>query len=162
MPAGSCQCGAIHYSVRGEPLMTYACHCRDCQRRTGSAFSMGTIYPLSALSVTGELSAWERRSEDGTANTRYSCARCGNVIYGIGDNAPDLIKLQPGTLEDQGGISVDAHIWVRSAQPWISLPVHTLRYDTQPDQLADVYAAVLAQREATAEPSAGIDRETPA
>lgn len=159
MPAGSCQCGAISYSVSGKPLMTYACHCRDCQKRTGSAFSMGTIYPLSAISVTGELSAWERRSEDGTVNTRYSCARCGNVIYGIGGSAPDLIKLQPGTLEDQARMTVDAHIWVRSAQPWVSLPVHTLRYDTQPGQLADVYAAVLAQRQNAANRVSAADQE---
>ena len=142
--------------------MTYARRCRDCQKRTGGAFSMVTIYPLSAFSVTGELSAWERRSEDGTVNTRYSCARCGNVIYVMGDSTPDLIKLQPGTLEDQAGISVDAHIGVRSVQHWVSLPVHTLRYETRPGQLADVDAAVLAHLQAAGRPSAGIDQEAPA
>ena len=146
--SGSCQCGAVSYSVEGEALMTYACHCMDCQKRTGSAFSMGTIYPLSALTVNGELTAWTRTSVQGNTNTRYSCGSCGNIIYGIGSNSADLIKLQPGTLDDTSGISVDAHIWTRSAQPWVFLPEDALTYTTQPDQLIEIFQAVVERKSA--------------
>jgi hypothetical protein len=144
--SGSCQCGQIRYAVEGEPLMTYACHCSDCQKRTGSAFSLGAIYPVAAISLEGELATWERVSDDGLTNTRYSCKACGNIIYGIGEATPDLLKLQPGTLDDTSNVGPDAHIWTRSAQAWFQLPADSLAYETQPEQLIDVYTAVMERR----------------
>ncbi len=145
--AGCCQCGTVQYSVSGEPMMTYACHCTDCQKRTGSAFSMGCIYPLSALSLDGALSTWKRISDDGNSNTRYSCAECGNVIYGVSTIAPEIIKLQPGTLESARAIAVDAHIWLRSACSWLVVPEDALRYDTQPDSLLEIYQHVVERKQ---------------
>lgn len=144
--SGSCQCGQVRYEVAGEPLMTYVCYCFDCQKRTGSAFSMGAIYPLAALAIEGDLSAWERRSEGGVSNVRYSCSHCGNIIYGIGNATADLVKLQPGTLDDTSELAPDAHIWTRSAQAWVQIPDGALRWDTQPDNLFDVYTAVMENR----------------
>lgn len=149
MATGSCQCGSVRYIVGGEPLMVYACHCKDCQKRTGSAFSMGAIFPANALEITGELTSWSRTSERGNTNTRFSCARCGNVMYGSSDSSPDLIKLQPGTLDDSSNVQPEAHIWMREAQPWIQLPQSVVRHDTQPDNLFEIYEAVLKQREAS-------------
>lgn len=108
---------------------------------------MGMIYPLSAITVTGELSAWVRTSDEGAQNTRYSCSCCGNIIYGVGSAAPELIKLQPGTLKDTRELSVDAHIWTIRAQQWMLFPERVLKYETQPENLAEVFVAVIAQRE---------------
>ena len=143
---GGCQCQAVRYRVAGDPLMTYACHCMGCQKRTGSAFSLGAIYPATALHLEGELVSWARTSDDGSTNTRFSCAACGNVIYGIGEATADFIKLQPGTLDDTGAVAPDAHIWTCSAQPWVRLPEGVPAWETQPDNLFDVYAAVLERR----------------
>ena len=145
--SGSCQCGEVRYTLEGEPLMTYACHCGDCQKRTGSAFSMGMIYPLAALALAGQLVEWERTSADGNTNTRYSCSQCGNIIYGIGGSSPDLIKLQPGPLDDTRDLEVDAHIWMKRAQKWVVLPAEALRYETQPDNLVEIYQAVVQRRQ---------------
>ncbi len=138
-------------TLAGEPMMVNACYCVDCQKRTGSAFSMGAIYSLAALSLSGELSPWERTPDQGKSNTRYSCKRCGNIIYGIGSSNLELIKLHPGTLDDSRNITVDAHIWTRNMQAWISLPTSVLRYDTQPDDLNTVFAAVVAQKQEAAD-----------
>lgn len=147
MSTGSCQCGQIQYTVEGESLMTYACHCKDCQKRTGSAFSMGAVYPLTALSVTGELTAWKRVSDDGHSNTRFSCSGCGNIIYGVGSATASIIKLQPGTLDASENVTIDAHIWTRSAQAWLQLPEGVVTHETQPDDLMELYKAVLENRQ---------------
>ena len=97
---GSCQCGAISLTASAAPLLTYACFCYSCQKRTGSAFSMGLVLPTDALEVVGELTAWSRKSDKGFTNTRYSCADCGNIIYGVDDTGMGLAKLQAGLLED--------------------------------------------------------------
>ncbi len=54
---GCCQCGAITFSVEAQPLLTYACFCHSCQKRTGSAFSLGLIVPTDALRISGEMTA---------------------------------------------------------------------------------------------------------
>ncbi|MFK8049925.1 MAG: GFA family protein [Halioglobus sp.] len=144
---GSCQCQHIRYTVEGDPLMTYACHCKDCQKRTGSAFSMGTIFPLSAITVTGQLSSWERTSDAGDSNTRMSCSKCGNIIYGVGSATPEFIKLQTGTLEDTSDIHPDAHIWTKSSQPWVAIPDSAIQHESQPANLLDIFSAVMARRQ---------------
>lgn len=144
---GSCQCGAITLTVTAEPLFTYACFCTSCQKRTGSAFSMGLVIPTAALQVAGELTAWSRSSEQGVTNTRYSCADCGNIIYGIGDASPELAKLQAGLLEDTSGIEPEIYMWTRSKQPWVTLPERARPFATQPDDPMEFLQAARAYRE---------------
>lgn len=146
MPTGSCQCGAITYRVDGEALMTYACHCSDCQKRTGSACSMGSVFPATALHTSGELSCWQRISDAGVSKSRFSCAACGNVIYGVGSDSVDFVILQPGTLDDTRKVLPEAHIWTRSAQSWHCFPKAVPVYATQPDNMMELLTAALAYR----------------
>jgi len=145
---GSCQCGKVTLSISSPPLVTYACFCTSCQKRTGSAFSMGLIVPTDALQVEGELSAWSRGSDEGNTNTRYSCADCGNIIYGVGDSAPTLAKVQAGLLEDTSEIEPEVYIFARSKQPWVTLPAKARPFDTQPSDSMELLQAAQAYREA--------------
>jgi len=145
--AGSCQCGAVTWTASAEPLFTYACHCLNCQKRTGSAFSLGLVIAVDALVVTGELTAWSRASELGNTNTRYSCAGCGNIIYGVGDTNPDLAKVQAGTLEDTGAVEPEVHLWTVRKQPWVVLPPGSPCFETQPDDGLALFQAALQYRE---------------
>ena len=144
--SGSCQCGAVTYSVNAEPLFTYACHCSSCQKRTGSAFSLGLIITTAALDLKGTLTAWQRVSEQGNTNTRYSCASCGNIIYGIGDSNPELAKLQAGTLEDTRAVEPEVHIWTSRKQPWLTLPDRARQFETQPENSLELLQAALDYR----------------
>jgi hypothetical protein len=144
--SGSCQCGAVTYTVNAEPLFTYACHCSNCQKRTGSAFSLGLIVTTAALDLNGALTAWSRVSEQGNTNTRYSCAACGNIIYGIGDNNPELAKLQAGTLEDTSAVEPEVHLWTVKKQPWVTLPARVRQFETQPEDALALFQAALDYR----------------
>jgi len=106
---------------------------------------MGAVYPTAALKLEGELSTWERQSDDGNTNTRFSCRKCGNVIYGVSTHSPELMKLQAGTLDDTQKIRPDAHIWTRRAQAWVAIPPEDRSYETQPENLMDIFTAVKAR-----------------
>ena len=144
---GSCQCGAVTFAASAPPLFTYACFCTSCQKRTGSAFSMGLIIPADALEVSGELTAWSRTSDKGTTNTRYSCADCGNIIYGIDDSGMNLAKLQAGLLEDTSDVEPEVYLFARSRQPWVALPTKARPFDTQPSDPMDMLQSAQAYRE---------------
>ncbi len=146
---GSCQCGAVTISMAAPALLTYACFCHGCQKRTGSAFSMGLILPLQALQVSGELTAWSRLSDAGHNNTRYSCADCGNIIYGVGDSSPELAKLQAGLLHDTSELEPEVYIWARHKQNWLTLPERARPFDTQPEDSATLLQAAMAYRSST-------------
>ncbi len=143
---GSCQCGAVHYEVEAEPLLTYACHCYSCQKRTGTAFSLALIILTDSLQLSGEISPWERTSDTGSTNTRYSCAKCGNIIYGIGQDTPSLAKLQAGTLEDTRDVEPEVHIWARSRQAWVTLNPQVKQFETQPEDMLEVLQAAQEYR----------------
>jgi hypothetical protein len=143
---GSCQCGAVTYTVSAEPLFTYACHCHSCQKRTGSAFSLGLVITTDSLQLEGALTPWSRISEQGNNNTRYSCASCGNIIYGIGDTSPELAKLQAGTLEDTSEVEPEVHMWAVTKQPWLVLPEHVKQFETQPDDGLALFQAAMDYR----------------
>ena len=143
---GSCQCGAVTYSVSAEPLFTYACHCHSCQKRTGSAFSMGLVIVADTLQVKGELTPWSRTSDEGNTNTRYSCASCGNIIYGTGESNPELAKLQAGTLDDTSAVEPEVHMWTLNKQPWLTLPTNARQFETQPDDPMELLQAALDYR----------------
>lgn len=130
---GSCQCGQVRYEIDGDALFTYACHCHTCQKRTGSAFSIGAVYPKALLRCSGELTAFERTSDAGEINTRFSCSKCGNVIYGIGASTPGIVKLQAGTLDVTTKVVPNVHIWTKHAQSWVVIPESARRFETQPE-----------------------------
>ena len=99
---------------------------------------MGMVIPVDDIEVEGELSCWERVSDAGNRNPRYSCAVCGNVIYGLGAYTPGLAKLMPGTLNITRDIRPDVHIWVSSAQQWVSIPPGILQFPEQPDDIGEM------------------------
>ena len=121
--AGSCACGKIGYELTGEPLFTHACHCTDCQRRSGAAFCLSMMLEAQQLEITaGTLAGFPKTATSGALKTVYFCAGCGIIIYGHTTEWPGIIWIRPGTLEDTSWVAAQAHIWTRSKQPWLTLP----------------------------------------
>ncbi len=86
-------------------------------------------------------------SDTGRTNPRCSFATCGNVIYGLGDYTPGFAKLMPGTRD----IHPDVHIWVGSAQDWVTVPEDALQYDEQPTDIDELLRLVAENRAKAAE-----------
>ena len=79
---GSCLCGAVRYESEAEPLMTAICHCDNCQRQSGSAFSIIVGVPAGSLRFEGEerLATYEDRGTSGKAVYRRFCKSCGSPV----------------------------------------------------------------------------------
>ena len=140
---GSCQCGSVSYSVSEAPLVTVACHCRDCQKLSASAFSLTMLIKADTLTVDGEkLVMFERPTDSGGSALCYFCPTCGNRVYHENPAMPGLYRLKPGGLDDPSQIQPEAHVWVSRAQPWFEFPEGTPTFETQPD-----IQAFLAERQ---------------
>ena len=79
---GRCQCGAVEYEFTGSPQTIHACHCSECQKRSGSAFGLTMVVNRKNFTITGQVSTYVRAADSGQTNTSYFCPNCGNPIYG--------------------------------------------------------------------------------
>lgn len=119
---GTCQCGSITYQLAEAPIKVMACHCRQCQKLSTSAFSITALVKASALTITGELKFWERQADSGNTNGAAFCPNCGNRIYHYNPADPEHIKLKPSTLQDTRVIQPTMHVWVSEKQDWFVIP----------------------------------------
>jgi hypothetical protein len=135
---GQCLCGVIRYRITGEPITHYACHCTDCQRRTGSAFALSMVVRREHLEVLrGEPTAYFAKLPDGRVKQGRMCGQCGSRLWGEPAARPQLVVIQPGTLDQPAGLVPALHLWTREAQPWLVFPPGAKLYDTEPADSAD-------------------------
>ena len=134
MMTGGCQCGAIRYRIDADPIVTYACHCTECQKASGSAFGLSMIFLATAFELTsGELAVYERETDAGGRLRCSFCRGCGNRIHHRPPESP-FLSLKPGHLDDTSGLRPEAHIWVSSRPPWVEIPEDAPRHETQPEE----------------------------
>lgn len=74
---GGCQCGAVRFEAEGEPAFSSNCHCRDCQRASGSAYLPVMGFPKDAVRVTGEVKYFQRQGDSGAFESEGFCPECG-------------------------------------------------------------------------------------
>ena len=136
---GRCFCEQVQYRINEEPMTVYACHCTDCQKRSGSAFGLSMWVNRSAIEVTrGEAALHESTGPDGLPRHGRVCANCGVRLWSEPPKRPGLAVVRPGTLDDTKWLKPMAHIWTRSAQPWFIFPEGVRRYEQQPPSWADL------------------------
>ena len=140
---GGCLCGEVRYTLRqGFRLNPYACHCTDCQSRTGTAFSEHMLFMLSDLDISGDLDMGEYHQPSGAHSRIFGCAQCKARIYATNDSRDGMASLRCGTLDGSAHVVPAAHLWVRSKQPWIGLPADAKVMDEQPRTNEDWIAFV--------------------
>ena len=101
-------CGAVKYSVRGEPFHVGRCHCADCRKESGSTFTVYGQWPRDAFELRGELATYGGRS---------FCARCGSRLLCLDD---DGVEIRLGSLDDAPfELRPEAEIWIKRREPWL-------------------------------------------
>ncbi len=105
-------CGAVRYALRGEPLRIGLCHCGDCRKESGSAFTSFAIWPRSGFSFTGKTATFKGRS---------FCPRCGSRLFNLSEEEAEI---RIGSLDAAPhGLEPSYEIWVKRREPWL-LPLH--------------------------------------
>ena len=133
---GGCQCGAVSYSVNPRPFVVYACHCKICQKQSGSAFGMAAVFPLEALSVDKAHLRYFIRAGHGRRFRCYFCDECGTRLYHqwfTADGDYPFVNIKPGTLDDTEWLVPGCHVWTESAQRWVSFKPSDVIFAQQPD-----------------------------
>ncbi len=117
--SGGCLCGAVRYSTKAEPAMIAVCHCTDCQKQNGSAFSVNVLAPYDQIEIKGDsLTQYETTGSSGKKVLRNFCNRCGSPLVTLFDGFGGLAAIKVGTLDDNSWVKPGVQIWCDSAQSW--------------------------------------------
>lgn len=119
---GGCRCGAVRYRLTAAPLLVHACHCHDCQTRSGAAFTLPMVVRSADLVVTGPLDVLFQPTAAGREIDQSFCPRCRVSLLSRARAAPDFTTLRAGTLDDAGWVVPIVQTFVESAIPWAVIP----------------------------------------
>lgn len=117
---GGCACGTIRYACSAEPLLALNCHCRDCQRASGSAFVAILRVPAAAFTVTkGKPKFYTTTGDSGNSVSRGFCSECGSPLFSrLSAGLSNVVGVRVGSLDDPNGYRPTMDIFIASAQPW--------------------------------------------
>jgi hypothetical protein len=115
-------CGAVRLEVSAPLLRALYCHCKRCQRRSGSAFSVNGLTQPGTLRITaGGENVREYRPEGGGWIKAF-CTACGSQLYAANPDDPETKSVRLGVLDQDPGVRPSAHQFVDYAAPWLPLP----------------------------------------
>lgn len=116
--AGQCLCGEIRYEADGEPLFAGNCHCKDCQRSSGSAFIPAMMFRADDVVIAGAVRYFAHAAGNGHTHERGFCPRCGSQLFTRLSRLPGVLGIKAGTLDDASHYVPQLDFHAASAAPW--------------------------------------------
>jgi len=145
---GSCSCGAVQYRLTSGPMFVHCCHCKDCQRQTGSAFVLNALIEAGHVESTGETDAVPMPTDSGAAHVIHRCPTCKIALWSTYGGRTKLRFVRVGTLDEPAALPPDVHIYTRSKLPWVRLPEGAPAFEVYYDSSKLWPAESLARRKA--------------
>ncbi len=121
---GGCGCRHVRYRMLAAPLIVHCCHCRWCQRETGSAFALNAMIESEwVIDLAAAPELIDTPSESGAGQQIARCPHCKVALWSHYAGAGPLVKfVRVGTLDEPDHLPPDIHIFTASKQPWVVLP----------------------------------------
>ena len=123
-----CQCGQLVAEVSEATDQIVACHCVDCQRRSGSPFGVVAYYSADQIEITGTSSEFARTTDVGNRFTTGFCPNCGTTVWCRGEAKPGVIGIPVGTFADPNFPGPVRSVWEQSMHCWIAMPTNVQHF----------------------------------
>jgi hypothetical protein len=156
---GGCTCGEIRYRMNKAPMFVHCCHCRWCQRETGTAFALnGLVEAREVTLLQGQLEIVETPSNSGKGQRISRCPDCKVALWSNYAGAKDSVHfIRIGTLDNPDAFPPDIHIFTSTKQPWVNLqggaplvPEYYRRSEYWPAESVDRYRKAIREQPGTA------------
>jgi hypothetical protein len=123
-----CNCGALSAACDGAPIRVSVCHCLDCKRRTGIAFSWNARFSSAQVRIEGEAASWRQSGPSGATTTRRFCPLCGVTIAYASDAEPDVVAIPCGAFADAGILTPHRTAWAERRNPWVKITAEPMEF----------------------------------
>lgn len=142
---GSCRCGAVKLTITApQPLAHYCCHCRDCQKTTGTAFAEQVVVLTRHLAIDGETAEFAMARPSGGTTTHCICPICHTRVASTNSARQGIVIVRGGALDNADLDAPLAHMWAKRKRGWVTIAEDAPVFDEAPDQAA--FAALLMPR----------------
>ncbi len=146
---GGCACASVRYRLGSAPMFVHCCHCRDCQRQTGSAFVINALIETGRIApLAGDPQPLAVPTDSGRPHRIFRCPACQTAVWSEYGGRAKLRFVRVGTLDDPAALMPDVHIYVRSKLPWVTLPEGVPAFEAYYDSQKVWPAASLERRRA--------------
>jgi len=115
-----CCCGGLQVEASGDPRFVVACHCTECQRRTGSVFGVSAYFRKGQINPSGISKVYVRDGQDGRKLRIHFCPDCGTSVYWEPDFLPDHFGVAVGAFADSGFPSPVRSVWEKTRHQWVA------------------------------------------
>jgi hypothetical protein len=114
-----CSCGQLSITTEGEPVKISACHCRECQRRTGSAFGVAVFFDREKVAVSGASNSYTRAGDSGRSIEFRFCPACGSTVFWIPEFRKDLVAVALGCFDEPSSLVPTQSVYEESRLRWV-------------------------------------------
>jgi hypothetical protein len=124
---GGCLCGQLRYEANAEPIFSAVCHCKTCQKQSGTAFRVVIAVPRLAVSIQGSPKIYTRTGDSGQQVVNRFCPDCGSTVVIEPAALRGITIIPAGTLNDTSWLKPTMEIYCDDAQSWVQLGGATMQ-----------------------------------
>jgi hypothetical protein len=114
-----CCCGSLRAETLAEPAVVLACHCTECQRRTGAPFGVSAYFAKEHVRTAGPSKIYVRDGQQGRKLRFHFCPDCGTTVYWNADARPDDIGVALGAFAALSFPKPTLSVWEQTRHPWV-------------------------------------------
>ena len=116
--SGRCQCGAVSYTIAALPVGMGQCHCKDCQRASGTGHMSLARFRREDVTIDGQTATFATKADSGNINTRHFCPTCGSRLFSENSARPGIINVTAGSVDDNSWFSPQWVFYTKQRPPW--------------------------------------------
>ena len=129
---GSCNCGQVKFTAKGEPAMQLVCHCLNCQKSGGAGHNPIAAFPASAVEITGKTKSWSYTADSGGTASSIFCPNCGSQVGGKTTSMPGVVALRVGVFDDSAFFNPAIAVYGKRKRGWDKEHPANPVFDTMP------------------------------
>ena len=132
LTTGRCLCGDVTYTLSGEPLRMVQCHCKDCQRVTGTGHISNAFFKTDQFDLKGEVKSFDVTAASGNTNSRYFCPKCGSRIYNTVSGRDGIVGVAVGCADNNDWYKPAAVVYCSERPSWDITDTDVPNFDQMP------------------------------
>jgi hypothetical protein len=129
---GHCVCGAVSYVLHGKPIGTGQCHCKDCQRASGTGHMSIARFKKEDVAISGKTTSYASTADSGNINTRHFCTVCGSRLFGENSAHPGIVNISVGCVDDNNWFAPDRIVYAKDRPRWDVTSTEVPNFDRMP------------------------------
>lgn len=129
---GRCLCGDVTFEIKSAPLAGGQCHCKDCQRASGTGHMSLAFFKADDITVNGQTASYAVKADSGNTNTRHFCPKCGGRLFGENTARPGVMAVAVGACDDNSWFEAQRVVYVKDKPAWDHTSTDIDNFDMMP------------------------------